>query len=769
MGITLATLSGIILAALAPLIVRALPQRFVGWVISLLPLGLLVYFASFIPAVARGETFNPRFAWAPSLNVYLSFYLDGLSLLFAVLISGIGAFIMIYAGGYLAGHKHLGRFYLYILLFMGSMLGVVLADNLITLFVFWELTSLSSYFLIGFEHESETARASALQALLVTGVGGLALLAGVILLGFAGGSFEISELLSAREAIVSSEYYVPILILIFLGAFTKSAQFPFHFWLPNAMEAPTPVSAYLHSATMVKAGVYLLARLNPALGQTELWTTTLTVVGATTMLVGGYLALHQTDLKRILAYSTVSALGTLTFLIGLGSTYAIKAAIVFLLAHALYKGALFMLAGAIDHGTGVRDVDRLGGLRKAMPVTAAITVLAALSLAGFGPVLSFIGKEMLLEAVLESETIRALLIVVSVLAGALFVAVAAIITIGPFFGEYKAANTVHDPPLSLLAGPFVMVSLSLIMGVFPSLVETALVAPPVASVLGRPEPIHLVLWHGFTPALALSLTSLGIGFALYRWWRIVRRVHSAFERIFVWGPSRWYEYALSGINGIAKIQTIVLQNGYLRFYVLTIIVTTLGISTYTLFRNGLSVPAIEWSPPHFYEYGIAALILLAAGAAVHSKTRLAAVAALGVVGFGVALIFVLYSAPDLAMTQILIETLTVILLVLVLHRLPRFSRFTSNAARGRDFIVATASGALMTGLVLLASNVKFHESISSYFVERSFPEAHGRNIVNVILVDFRALDTLGEITVLAIAGAGVYALLKLRVKEEESK
>nr|MDQ3396786.1 Na(+)/H(+) antiporter subunit A [Deinococcota bacterium] len=432
-----AVLSCFIVAFLAPWL-AAMAGRAVGWLLALLPMSLFVYFLSLVPRVSAGEEIVESLPWVPALDVSLSFYLDGLSLLFALLISGIGTLIMIYAGGYLKGHPGIGRFYLFILAFMGSMLGLVLTGNLVTLFVFWELTSLTSYLLIGFNHESEASRKAALQALLVTGLGGLVMLAGFVMIALIGGSLEFTTVLGQGDLLREHPLYLAVLLLVLAGAFTKSAQFPFHFWLPSAMEAPTPVSAYLHSATMVKAGVYLLARMSPVLAGTEAWFYIVTTFGAVTMLVGGYLALTKTDLKRVLAYSTVSALGTLVLLLGLASPAAATAAIVFLLAHALYKGAFFMLAGAVDHETGTRNILTLGGLRRVMPLTAAIALLAAVSLAGFGPVFSFIAKELLLEAVLEVERARFILLPAVVLAGALFVAVAAIVGIRPFFGALKA-------------------------------------------------------------------------------------------------------------------------------------------------------------------------------------------------------------------------------------------------------------------------------------------------------------------------------------------
>ena len=378
--IVAAILSGFAAALIAPVLVRRMPS-FSGYLLAVLPAGLAIYFARLLFAAPPGGTVT-SFAWAPSLNLNFSLNADGLGLFFAVLISGIGALVILYSGGYLAGHAQLGRFYGWLLTFMGAMLGVALSDNLLLLYVFWELTSVSSYMLIGFDHEDATARAAALQALLVTVLGGVALLAGAIMLGIAGGSMEISVLLSRREMVQTSALFLPALILVLLGAFTKSAQFPFHFWLPNAMAAPAPVSTYLHSAAMVKAGIYLLARLSPVLGGNDAWTSIVGTVGLVTLLLGGFMALSRTDLKQLLAYSTVSALGLLTLLIGLGTPHALEAAIVFLLAHALYKGTLFLVTGAIDHETGTRDIRQLGGLACAMPKTATAALLAALSMGG---------------------------------------------------------------------------------------------------------------------------------------------------------------------------------------------------------------------------------------------------------------------------------------------------------------------------------------------------------------------------------------------------
>lgn len=741
-----------------------------GLVLAGVPLGVTLYFASQLPRVAAGTAALESYAWVPSLGVSLAFALDGLSLLFAFLICGIGFLIVIYAGGYLAGHPRLGRFYTLLFFFMGSMLGLVLADNLVALFIFWELTSISSYLLIGFDHQKAESRASALQALLITGGGGLLLLAGMILLSMAGGTQEISVLLERGDQIRAHPLYAPIFLLMLAGAVTKSAQFPFHFWLPGAMAAPTPVSAYLHSATMVKAGVYLLARFHPALGGTELWTTVLPLFGGVTMLVGGVLAVCQTDLKRILAYSTVSALGTLVFLLGLGTTEALKAAVVFLLAHALYKGALFMVAGALDHETGTRDVEKMGGLRRAMPITAAIAVLAAVSLAGFGPVFSFIGKEMLFEAVLHSPERGVLPVVMATLSGALFAAVAAIVALRPFFGAVRETpKSPHEAPPSLWLGPGVLAVLGLLLGIVPGGVAAGLISPAAAAVIGVDAPVKLALWHGFNAALALSAASVILGLIIYLGSASLRRALPRWESSFDYGPARWYRWGLAALSGTARVQTQFLQHGYLRFYLMAILMATIGLVGYTLLSRSQLQGSFDFHTARFHEVVIAGLILAAALAAVFTDSRLTAIASLGVVGNGVALIYMIFGAPDLAMTQILIETLTVILFVLAFYHLPRFINMTPAPARMRDAVISIAFGALMTALVLVTTGVQFHPPISRYFAENSVPLAFGRNVVNVILVDFRGIDTLGEITVLAVAGIGVYALLKLRPEDKESK
>lgn len=759
--------SGFMAAFIAPWIHRSIP-RFSGWFLAGVPLALFCLFAVNNGPVAGGEIIRASLPWAPSLGVTLSLYLDGLSLLFSLLILGTGTLVLIYSSGYLKGHHHLGRFYSFILLFMSSMLGLVLADNILTLFVFWELTSLSSYLLIGFEHGRSAARKGALQALLVTGTGGLALLAGLLLMGMVGGSMELSELLNQGELIRSHQLYLPILLLILAGAFTKSAQFPFHFWLPSAMEAPAPVSAYLHSATMVKAGIYLLARLSPIVGGTDAWFALLVSAGGVTMLAGAILSVLQKDLKLILAYATVSSLGMLTLLLGLHTELGVQAAMVFLLVHALYKGTLFLVAGIVDHSTGTRNVDLLGGLYKGMPVIAAAAVMAALSMGGLPPLFGFVGKELLYEAQLQSPQLPLIIIGAGVTANILIVAAAAMLVIKPFFGplQHKEQEG-HPPGLSLWLGPLLLAVLGLFFGIAPGAVARLIISPAVNAVRGEPVMTELALWHGVNPVFLLGVATVLCGTLVYMGRTLLHRGAIRWKMVGDWGPARWYDLSLEGMLRTADFQTRFLQSGYLRYYLMTVLAAAFMLLIYTLAGKAGITGVTAWPSAYFHEWVIAIMILMAAVVAATSDSRLATVAALGVVGYGVALIYILFGAPDLAMTQFSIETLSIILFVLVLYRLPRFSILSGKVARTRDILVALANGSVMTLLVLTATSEPVHSRISRFFAENALVQAHGHNVVNVILVDFRALDTLGEITVLAVASLGVYALLKGRSTGEK--
>jgi multicomponent Na+:H+ antiporter subunit A len=725
---------------------------------------------SLLPEVASGQKFRLAVPWLPSLGVRLSFFVDGLSLLFALLITGVGVFVGLYAGAYMRGHALAGRFFLYLLLFQASMVGLVLADNVVTLFVFWELTTVSSFLLIGFDNASEQARRNAWQALLVTGAGGPALLAGLLLLAAAGGSMELSELMKRGEEIRVHPLYTAILVLVLLGAFTKSAQFPFHFWLPNAMAAPTPVSAYLHSATMVKAGIYLLARLHPALAGTPEWIWTLTIVGAVTALWASTVALRQTDLKLTLAYTTVMALGTLTMFLGSEARIAIAAAVTFLLVHALYKCALFLVVGIVDHETGTREVDRLGGLARAMPVTAIAAVAAALSMSGFPPFLGFIGKELKYEGALAVASEPVLVAAASVAANAMMVAIAGIVVVRPFFGPAGAGlGEAHEPPLRMWLGPLTLASLGLVLGLMPPYAEL-LVQPAVSAVLGQPERVALALWHGFNLPLLLSVLTLTIGLGLYLWHRRLRaRLAALMASLPVTGDGG-YDRVKDAVLWVAKVQTALLQTGSLRRYLFVLFAVTAGAADATLLvEDGARWPA-DWPVLPIYDWGVVLLVAAGAVLPILARSRLAAICGLGAVGSGIALIFLLYGAPDVALTQLLVEVLFVVIIAVILLKLPRFvgQQHSGRGGRGRDIVLAVASGTVMTLLMLSLLDSPLSPHLTRFFEASSVPEAHGRNVVNVILVDFRALDTLGEIIVVAVAALGAFALIKLKARGSPS-
>lgn len=748
-------------AAAAPLAVRLL-RGASGWVLATIPFGMFVW-ALMLLAGSDGTPLAERLDWVPALGLALSLRLDGLSMLFVLLITGIGTIVVIYGGGYLSGGRGVGRFYFFLFVFMAGMLGLVLSDNLIALFVFWELTSISSYFLIAHDHENAEARRSALQALLVTGAGGLALLAGFVLLATVGGSFEIQELQLRHADIRTSAAYLPVLLLVLLGVFTKSAQMPFHFWLPGAMAAPAPVSAYLHSATMVKAGVYLLARLTPLLGGTEAWHYLLSLAGAATLIVGAGMAFTQNDLKRLLAYSTVSALGMLVLLLGISTDLAAKAMLVFLLVHSLYKGALFMVAGTVDHEVGTRDVRELGGLLRVLPLTGAAAILAALSMTGFPPLLGFIGKELMYEAKMQAPSASVILLVSGVVANAATIAAALVVGIQPFLADRgRRPVHAHEGGPALWVGPLLMAVAGLVFGLFPDLVGTALIEPAVRAVRAEHLDVELKLWHGINPVFLLSVVTvlLGLGFFAIR-----HRARDLAARVRwpeLCTPRGVFHAVVAGLPAASRRATAMFQNGNLRGYLVIVLLAVLALLLQAIVRFAapMSLPALTGVAAH--EFLLVGLMIAATVATLFARTRLAAVAGLGVVGYGVALLYVFYSAPDLAITQILVETLTVVIFVLVVARLPQLKKRSSIPVRLRDAGIALASGSVVTMLALMASTVQLRPTISEYFARHSLSDGFGRNVVNVILVDFRALDTLGEITVLSVAALGVFALLKLR-------
>uniref|UniRef100_A0A7C5VY16 DUF4040 domain-containing protein n=1 Tax=Thermomicrobium roseum TaxID=500 RepID=A0A7C5VY16_THERO len=757
-----------LLAFAAPWLAARLQQRF-GYLAAFVSGGTFVWFALQLPHVVDGAERLEELPWLPTLGTTLSVRLDGLSLTFALLITGIGALVALYVVGYLENHPRLPRFWTSLLLFETAMLGLVLADDMVLLFVFWELTSVSSFFLIGFADERPRARANAQQALIVTGAGGLALLVGLLLLAQQQGSFRLRELVTMGSLEPPETLITVAFLLILLGAATKSAQFPFHFWLPNAMEAPTPVSAYLHSATMVKAGIYLLARLHPVLGSHPWWQPSLLTLGLLTALTGAALAIPQRDLKRLLAYSTVSALGTLVFLLGLGDA-GIKPFALFLIAHALYKGGAFLTAGAIEHVTERRTLDALGGLWRTAPLLAGTTGLVALVAAGLPPTLGFVSKEAILE--LGIETLSPLLLLPLLLAFVGQTTVAWLLLRPLLARPPESLHLHHAHWFSLLTGPMLL-GLIAFGGGFALDPFGSFIAAVIASVQGKTPPplVKLALWHGFTVALGMSgFILLFAGLIAALWPRIaplgdrLAITEPLAERPRGLGrlaPERGYQSLMSMVLRFADVQTRLLQNGYLRVYVTVIVATAILLVVVSVLRSRLTIPAPL--PPltivDLLDAVLVLIIIVSSFVTVRATERLVAVAALGALGFSLALLYARYGAPDLAITQVLVDTLTVVLLVFAFYRLPRYARLSSTAARIRDAVLATAFGVVMGVFALLIHFFRYPERISSYFAEQAYEAAHGRNVVNVILVDFRALDTLGEITVLGLAALGVAALL----------
>jgi multicomponent Na+:H+ antiporter subunit A len=744
--------SPFVIAILAPWLVSRVPRR--AAILAAWP-GLLAFlFANELRRAVSGGGRLVELPWAPSLGLSLSFNLDGLGLLFAILITGIGALVVLYASRYLEEHAQASRFYASLFAFMGAMLGVVLSDNVLTLFVFWELTGFTSFLLIGFDHERAAARSAAMQALIVTGAGGLALLAAGVLLMDAAGTASLSAMTAARGAIVTSSLYSVIACSILLAAFTKSAQVPFHFWLPNAMEAPTPVSAYLHSATMVKAGVYLVARMTPVIGSTPLWTLAVTVAGAATMVVGAYRSVQETDLKRILAYSTLSALGVLTMLLGVGTEEAIVAALAYLVAHAGYKGALFLVAGAIDHETGTRDVSVLAGLRRTMPITAFAGGAAAISMAGVPLTLGFVGKDGAYEALLHARDWFPWLVVAMVGASILLGLAGLLAGVVPFRGAPQLEDA-HEPPSALWIPPLVLGAGGLVAGIAPSLLDGPLAAAATA-IAGVPVHVSLGIWHGITQAFLLSALTLA-AVALAYVGHEVARTRTWRPRL---GTEEAYEGALALLDRISRAIGPALHSASLRTYVMVIVATSVvvgGVALVTAPGVGIVGPHTRVTVPDVL---ITLLIMAGAIATALARSTMSAVLSLGAVGYGVATMFLSFGAPDLAMTQFSVETLTVLIYVLVFRHFRGLGELSPRLVRARDGLIATAIGIFIGGLLVSIATTATAPHLREYFAEFGPTLGHGRNIVNVILVDFRAFDTLGEITVLATAALGVRGLLR---------
>ena len=739
-------------------------RRAPAWVLGAVTAAALGILITAAPAVFAGRPVTAMWPWIPKVGLSLALRLDGLGLLFALLILAIGLLVILYAGYYLDASDPRGRFYSRLAFFMGAMLGVVLADNLLLLAVFWELTSLASFLLIGYRQHREDARQGARMALAVTGGGGLAMLAGFLLVGQAAGTYEISAVVDIGDRVRSDPRYPVALILILIGAFTKSAQFPFHFWLPGAMAAPTPVSAYLHSATMVKAGVFLLARLYPVLGGTSLFMYAVATVGLVTFVVGAYAAVFKHDLKGLLAYSTMSHLGLITFLIGLDSPLSNVAAVFHVANHATFKASLFMAAGIIEHETGTRDMRRLGGLWKHMPHTATLAIVAASAMAGVPLLNGFLSKEMFFAEALELQhlgLLGALTPAVVALGGAFSVAYSARFVHDVFFhGEPRdLPRPPHEAPRFMKVPVEILVGTCVAVGVLPGLTVGPLVDLAARAVFGADLPPYSVaLWHGFTAPLLLSAVAFAGGAILY--WALQRRYNLHLHVPLAWTARRVAYGLVGGLARLAERVTADLDNGSLQRSLAVLFVVAVALGAAALGGGGARIgdrDFLEVTPLGAMAGVVGAAAAL--GCVAWHRERLVAIILTSAVGLVVALAFLGLSAPDLALTQLAVEVVTTVLMLMALARLPQTSpRESSPRRRARDVTLACLVGIGVAGLALMAMT-RTLETISWYFIEHSLPLGGGANVVNVILVDFRGYDTFGEITVLTIAAIGVAAVL----------
>ena len=759
---------------LLPLVVIMLPKRFLEYrslLFAAVQLGTFIFlYLQLQHFNANGAIIN-SYEWLPELGLNFDLRLDALSLSFGLLITGIGVLIFLYAHQYMKTYDGKGRFSIHLFIFSGSMLGLVFSENLVLLFVFWELTTVLSFLLISFFHEKTEARKAAFQSLFITGFGGLSLLAGIILLGSIVDSYSISVWVERASDIRDSSLYLPGLLLILTGALSKSAQFPAHFWLPGAMQAPGPVSAYLHSATMVKAGFYLLARLNPVLGGTSDWIYILSITGGITMLVGSYLAITKKDIKSILAFTTINALGIFVLLMGIDTTASIKAAMLFLFVHAFYKAALFMIAGMLEKKTGTRDITLMGGFRKHLPLTFIITILLALSMAGLPPMLGFLGKELIYEAKLQLPGISGIILILGLISNIFLVSISFMFVYRIFMG--KAGNTPKQPnekSVLLILGPAILALLSLFFGLFPSILGSGLIQSALSQIQTEAILVKLKLWHGFNEVFFLSLFTVLSGIALtlllIRKPELLSKWERLNKKLFNINPADTFQSIIDGFVAFSDRKTSQIQHGYHRYYLLTVFLfASIAIWFQVIITRGWD-PEVSFS---FQPYNISVLVLVMLVATIFSvlsKSRVATIISMGVIGYGISLIYLYYSAVDLAITQILVETLVVVMFVMVLQKLPKFAKLSGKRTKIRDFLIALSFGSVMTVMAIKAIHLDFNHPISDYFVEKSYLEAFGKNVVNVILVDFRALDTMGEVLVLIIAATG--AALLFNVKKDKA-
>lgn len=772
-------------------------QVHTGWFVLLVPLAIFIYLLQYIPHVAAGETYKYTLSWIPSFDINITSYVDGLGLLFGLLISGVGTLVIIYSIFYMSKIREaLHNFYVYLLMFMGAMLGLVFSDHLLVLYGFWELTSVSSFLLISYWYERQSSRQGALKSLLITVIGGFGMLAGFIMLIIIGDTYSIRELMANVDMIQGHALFIPAMLCILLGAFTKSAQFPFGIWLPDAMEAPTPVSSYLHSATMVKAGIYLVARMTPIFGGSAVWFWLVAGIGIITLLYGSLTALKQTDLKALLAYSTISQLGMIMSLLGVGSlavyfgpgesgtvfTVATFAALFHLFNHSTFKGSLFMVVGIIDHETGRRDIRYLGGLMQVMPITFTIALIGAFSMAGLPPFNGFLSKEMFFGAVTEVSHAGifglghiGMAFPIIAWVASIFTFVYCMIfvfkTFGGRFRSEKLTREVHEAPYGMLFSPLVLGLLVILIFFFPNVLGKYILAPALTAVLPMMSvsayDLKISAWHGLNMELLMTIGVVAVGTLLFktakRWIKAVRNYP---QRLTL---NHLYNQTLRGTEKLSASLTNRYMTGSLRHYLIYIFAffSILLMGSLLLFY-GIRFDFANNASISVFDAGLVIGMIIAALTVLLTSHRIVAIVALGALGYMVSMFFVIFRAPDLALTQMVVETVTTVLFLLCFYHLPKLAKDVERIPfKVTNLLVSVAVGLTVTVLALSANGHKLFESITSFF-ENAYELAGAKNIVNAILVDFRGFDTMLEISVLTIAGLGVYILIHQRSKRADA-
>ena len=788
----IAVLLPLIFALIIPFVYRFYKRIHLGWFVLPIPVVLFIYFLSYISTTMSGNTIMEKANWMPHFGMNFNLYVDGLGLLFSLLITGIGCLIVLYSISYLSRQEQLGHFYCYLLLFMGAMLGLVLSDNLIILYLFWELTSFSSFLLISFWRDKQASIYGAQKSMLVTVFGGLSLLGGIILLSIAGGTTSIQELISNASEIQTSPFFIFSMILVLIGAMTKSAQFPFYVWLPDAMEAPTPVSAYLHSATMVKAGLYLVARMTPIFAVSQGWIWTVTAVGLITLFWASLNATKQQDLKGILAFSTVSQLGMIMAMLGIGAVSfhfegaesqiyiaAFTAAIFHLINHATFKGALFMITGAVDHSTGTRDVKKLGGLLTIMPISFTITLITSLSMAGIPPFNGFLSKEKFLESMIEVTNVNlfsldtlGILIPITAIIGSVFTFVYSIRFIGQIFlGSYKEdklPKKAHEVSPLMLISPSILAILVIVFGLFPAILSGSIIEPAV-NAIGQTtnSTAEFHMFHGFTPAFFSTLGIYIVGIVLiitFSYWIYLLQKQPTKLTI-----NYWYNKLGDVTPRYSSKFTDTYVTGFTRNNLVIIFASLIVIALVTLLVTPFNIDFKDVSAIRPFELIIVVLIITAASMIIFAKSRLFSIIMASAVGYSVAIFFIFFGAPDLALTQFVVESISTALFLLCFYHLPNLNRHKETRSfKLVNIVISVGAGIVVTVLGLIAYGNRHFGSIAEFYKTHVYDLAHGTNMVNVILVDFRGTDTLFESSVLGIAGLGVYTMIKLRAKNDKS-